>query len=110
MSTFTWSPQTANKTKTPRVRVAPFGDGYAQRTADGINNKPQEWSLTFVKDEDTIDAVDDFLDTQGSETAFDWTAPDGTVGRWICESWSTSYNAETDTLSLSATFKQVFGQ
>lgn len=108
MSTFTWSPQTANKTVTPRMRAASFGDGYVQRTADGINYKSREWSLTFVRPKAEIDAIESFIETNAA-VAFDWTDPDGLVGRWICESWSRSPQGSIVAASLSATFRQAFG-
>lgn len=108
MATFTWSPQTADKTVTPRMRTASFGDGYIQRVADGINNKPREWSLTFVRPKAEIDAIESFIETN-AEVAFDWTDPDGLVGRWICESWSRSPQGSLVAASLSATFKQFYG-
>ena len=84
MATFTWSPQTADKTVTPRMNTASFGDGYVQRVADGINHKPREWALTFVRPKAEIDAIESFLDAN-ADTAFDWTDPDGFTGRWIFE-------------------------
>lgn len=110
MAVFTWDPQTASKTVTPRVLKAEFGDGYTQRTGDGINNSPREYALTFQAVAATIFAIDAFLQAENGVTAFDWTPPDGTVGRWICESWGVTYNPGMGSALLSATFKEVFGQ
>ena len=108
MSTFTWSPQTANKTVELRMNTSPFGDGYEQDVANGINHKRREWALTFVRPKSEIDAIESFLDTQDG-AAFDWTDPDGFVARWKCKNWSRAPQGSLVAASLSATFKQHFG-
>ena len=57
----------------PRVLKANYGDGYEQRVANGINNTPEVWSLTW-KNRTTIDAnkIIAFLEDKGGVTAFDW--------------------------------------
>lgn len=110
MSAFIWSPQNAVRTTKPRVRVAQFGDGYAQRLRDGIHHLADQWSLTFQGEADRMLEIDAFLRAAGGDTAFDWTAPDGRNGRWICEDWSTSPQGSLNVFQLTASFKQVFGQ
>ncbi|WP_038226044.1 phage tail protein, partial [Xenorhabdus bovienii] len=46
---FTYTPR-VNPTGdiTQRVRTVRFGDGYSQRSGDGINSNHQSWPLTFV--------------------------------------------------------------
>lgn len=110
MATFIWCPQTAEKTVTPRVHTAQFGDGYAQRVADGINNQTREWSMTFAGNKSLIDSIESFLTVSGGVTAFDWTDPDGLSGKWICESWKRSPRGNAKNAILSATFKQVYGE
>lgn len=108
MSTFTWSPQTASKTVTPRMRVSNFGEGYAQKTADGINNKPREWDLMFTGPRAYIDAIETFIEDNAA-LYFDWTDPDGLEGKWTCESWTRSPQGHISVSMLTATFKQAFG-
>jgi phage-related protein len=57
----------------PRVLVARYGDGYEQRVADGINNVPEKWNLTW-KNRTSAEAnkIVKFLEDQGGVTAFDW--------------------------------------
>jgi phage-related protein len=110
MSTFTYSPKYgAAFTKSPKVRIAAFGDGYQQRVADGINTTPRGWSLSFEGTKTEIDAIELFLATENGVTSFDWQPPTGSAGKWICSQWSNSI-IEYDHWSLTANFQEVFGE
>jgi len=110
MTTFTWTPDFgAQKTQTPAVKKAKFGDGYEQRVQFGINNNPQTWTLNFVNRDDTeTNQIDAFLQARRAVEAFTWTPPrSSTAIRVVCDSWSidaVKYNLN----SVSATFRQVF--
>ena len=68
------------RTKTPKVLVAAFGDGYEQRRPDGINNVKEELSLTFVnRTKEVIDDVCAFLDATKGVTKFSLFVPDSNV-------------------------------
>lgn len=109
MSTFTYIPvYGATETTRARVLKAQFGDGYVQRVADGINNYPRTWSLTFSKTQSDIETILTFLETEGGVTSFDWTPPRGSAGKWICEEWNTSVNDGYDQLTVQ--FTEVFGE
>ena len=106
--TFTWCPM-ANTTgqATFRIRKAQFGDGYAQRVVDGINNKVMSWPLTFRGKSAYIADIKAFLDRQQGATPFYFTPPGDVQGLYICE----SYNVQPmggDMYTLSATFLQDF--
>ena len=75
MDIFDYAPSWNSKIqRKPKVLVADFGDGYTQRTANGINHNKEEWNLSFTKRKDTeADAIEAFLETQGGSTAFLWT-------------------------------------
>lgn len=108
MATFTWGPDwSAQKKRAPRVTVVQYGDGYEQRSADGINTSPQEWSLTFKRDPDSVDDIDDFLHARNALQAFQWTTPKGDTIVVKCEEWTTAYDSP-GWYVLTATFKQVF--
>ena len=110
MAEFTYCPFLgANVTKTPRVRVAQFGDGYMQRVGDGINNTPRQWQLQFKGSQSYIEEVDLFLSTAGGADSFDWQPSTGADGKWICSSWSVSAGGKNN-WSLSATFTEVYGE
>lgn len=109
MATFIWVPDwRAQEQRRPRVRVAQFGDGYQQRSADGINADPRVWQLMFGNRSDTeAAAIDSFLAARGARESFDWTPPRGSAGKWVCSQWSSTlenYGATT----ISATFVEVF--
>lgn len=91
-----------------RVNTAQFGDGYSQRSRDGLNPTARtfsaQWQALDVSDADDIEAfferhvVDPFL----------WVLPLEYVSRkWIVTDWSRAY-AGGDLVSLSASLKEVF--
>jgi phage-related protein len=94
----------------PRVSTTQFGDGYAQRAPDGINNMPRRWALQFracgLAQGDEIVA---FFRTHGGYKAFDWTPPRETVtAAWVCKSWRRSLPNALGESDISATFEEDF--
>lgn len=76
--TFNWYPDyESEKTVKPNVTVLNFGDDYEQRQAKGLNRIKEEWSLTFTRSYDVINAVDDFLTARAAVESFYWTNPRG---------------------------------
>lgn len=108
MSTFTWPPATATPSEQPRVSVAKFGDGYEQRLADGINNSPRSWALTFSRASAEADDILTFLRARNGIEAFDWTDPDGLSGKFVARSWSGN-RIGTAAKTINVTFEEVFG-
>ena len=108
MSTFTWTPdEGATCEREPRVLAVAFGDGYEQRTADGINADMKTWQLSFsVRSNSEIVAIDAFLAAEAGVTAFDWTDPDGHAGKWVCKKWSRRAGV-ANVQSVTATFREV---
>jgi phage-related protein len=109
MATFTYTPDYgAQVSVKPRVRVAQFGDGYEQRSADGINTRAQMWSLQFANRTDTETGnIITFLENRNGVEAFDWTPPNGSAIKVVCREWSKTavrYNLN----NVAATFQQVF--
>ena len=110
METFTWiedrGPQGNNE---PSVLVAKFGDGYEQRSPNGINNNLPNWALTYsVRSDVEAQAIDAFLIRQAGVLAFFWTPFGGTQGIYKCAKWSrqpVDYNCQV----VNATFQQVLG-
>ena len=110
MATFTYTPDFgAQATYKPRVRKAQFGDGYEQRIADGINVRPQQWSLQFANRDDTETAsILSFLEARNGVEAFDWTPPSElTAIKVVCSEWNKTV-ARSNLNNVSATFDQVF--
>ena len=74
----------------PRVLVATFGDGYTQRSADGINTLQQRygslrWDNVSLAE---ADAITDFFVARGGVEAFFWTPPDtGVTAKYRATKW-----------------------
>ncbi len=99
----------SRKSVTYKTIEANFGDGYVQRTVDGINNKPVMYELTWsALLPAEANAIESFLDSQGGATAFLYTVPrDSTQRKYRCKTWSRSLDTPA-TDSISATFEEVF--
>ncbi len=93
---------------TPRVRKAQFGDGYEQRSADGLNAINTEYDLEF-----TLTAADSavllaFFENLAGVSSFDWQPPGAAASKkWICDNWSDSLQARAVKI-ISAHIYQVF--
>jgi|TARA_R110002153_G_scaffold192296_2_gene345562 phage-related protein len=101
----------ANK---PKVLTSTFGDGYEHRIADGINNTPQSFSLSFAtRPKAEIDDIVDFFETKGAVTPFSYIVSDSNSGsnertvKVICETWSQTW-AYDNFYSLTAKFRRVY--
>lgn len=107
MSTFTDIPGSAALTTKPRIRTATFGDGYEQRLADGINNAPRSWALTFTQPTVEADAILAFFEARNGAESFDWTPPYGAPGKFVARDWSASLIGPVAKF-ISVTFEEVF--
>lgn len=92
-----------------RIFEAKFGDGYGQRSRDGLNHKVEEWPLRWnALTKTELDSITGFLDEQGGDIVFEWTPPEESVARkFTCLSYQDTYLGAGNH-ALSATFKQVF--
>jgi len=93
----------------PRINEANFGDGYSQRTRDGLNarqDKPTwHWSALSVAEYEAMDA---FFGALGGADPFWWTPPDEAMPKkFVCKKWDKGFPAG-GRRSLTATFEQVF--
>jgi phage-related protein len=107
--TFIWVPTVAGLSgdTTLRVRKAQFGDGYAQRVADGLNNRSSSYQLQFVRDAATIAAIFAFLDAHAGATAFYWTPLLRAQSLFTCEKY-TEPTKDGNAYTLTAQFDQTF--
>jgi phage-related protein len=82
----------AEATTSRRLRVAQFGDGYAQRILDGINNIQRTFTLRYEEKTDTvIKAMTAYLEAQrGNAFPFKDQATDVTYQVW-CDEWSVEW-------------------
>jgi phage-related protein len=98
----------STKSSKPAVLVTKFGDGYEQRTVDGINANPENWDVSFATaPRSDVDSVETFLETNIGQP-FDWTTPNGNTISVVCDEWSVEYSPGS-LKTLSVKFKQVFG-
>ncbi|MDR5774914.1 MULTISPECIES: phage tail protein [unclassified Caballeronia] len=108
--TFIWKPTVASSSgsTTLKTRKAQFGDGYAQRVADGLNNASSSFSLQFIGDAATISAILAFLRAHAGATAFLWTPLLWTApALFTCETWSEP-TKDGNTYTITATFDQTY--
>lgn len=111
---FTWCPTSASRDLTPRVLVAQFGDGYAQRRPDGINTQEEMWNLQFDnRTAAQAAAIDAFLKARNGVDVFVWTPPRNTTAlNVICPEWSIAWgdmlNGGDRVLNVTAKFQQVY--
>jgi phage-related protein len=93
----------------PKVLKAEFGDGYAQRAADGQNNSPVTLTLawTNLSEADKTTIINFFKARKGYQ-AFYYTYEDETSAKaYVCEDWSYTHS-DADNYVVNATFTQVF--
>jgi phage-related protein len=110
MAEFTWAVTKGTQlSMQPRVLEARFGDGYSQRTADGINTNPQIWSIVIDNREKAEgDAIQTFLEARAGHESFDWTPPDMAMAKFICKQWSRAYPIMEEVSSFNLIFEQIF--
>jgi phage-related protein len=105
---FTWCPGIdAASAPEYRTRSSKFGDGYEQVVGDGINNRVDSWSLTFVVGKATALEIKAFLDCHGNFKSFFWTPPLGEQSFWRATAPTVSPKG-AGIYTLTTTFTQSF--
>ncbi len=94
----------------PRVNQAPFGDGYGQRSGDGLNANPARCNAAFrVLKKSEADSICDFFAARKGYIPFMWTPPnEATAKQWIAVEWEKTYVESTAIYDVTATFEQTF--
>lgn len=83
--TFTWrTERDLDPTIDFRVITAQFGDGYKQTSADGINNKNEQYAIKVHAYETEAKLIKEFFDRHQGWKSFFWTPPLGTIGLYTC--------------------------
>ena len=111
MAEFNWIPSRGfTSDSSPKVNIAKFGDGYAQRVPAGINNIDKTWNLTFQSQPiATANAIETFLVLKQGAIPFSWLPTgDSTEVQVVCSKWSKVYESHL-TSTISATFERVYG-
>ena len=112
MSSLPFEPTRASsRSVTPRFLMAPFGDGYSQRSGDGIQTIKEEWSVSFIAmDQTNADTLIAFFEDLEGYQNFTWIPFRQSVAKkFICTNWQESFPGNSLT-NISATFVQVFDQ
>lgn len=103
--------------RSQRLDVAKYGDGYEQRTLNGINTATASWDLTFQsRPEWVLLEMDAFLELQKAQ-AFPFLEPvTGKIFSVFCDEWSISWDFRRGPRgdrvaygTLSATFRLAYG-
>lgn len=91
----------------PRVLKSQYGDGYLQRTQDGINNMPISGSLIWnLKRADGLILLA-FLQNLKGVTSFSWQPPEASAPlKFICGSFKPTYMGRL--MSIHASIQQVY--
>jgi phage-related protein len=92
-----------------RVNAAQFGDGYSQRSGDGLNVSPRtisaQWSMLDQAEAENYEA---FFDAHAA-TPFLWAPPGETLQRkWTAGDSTVGYVPVDGAVSLSCPLTEVF--
>ena len=94
---------------TYKVLKAQFGDGYAQRSGDGLNKRQGTISVSIIN-LTVVEArvLTTFFDERGGYRSFSYQTPDDFFPRlWVCETHSLNY-VDANIRSITATWSEVF--
>ena len=102
-----------------RMRKAQFGDGYEQRTLDGINSLRRRWQLRYeMKTSDIIAAMVAYLSAQKGNAFSFYDPSSATTYQVTCDEWQVDWQTAKFTVSgqrrelrgtLSVEFVQNYG-
>lgn len=115
MAVFDWGESRSSRVEVEaRVAEVRFGDGYAQRSPDGLNPIGEAWDLVFDAVDDSIgDAIENFLRARTTSLvaeAFDWSPiwlTPTTAIRVVCKRWS-RVRVDLGISTITATFERVY--
>jgi phage-related protein len=95
--------------KKPRVLKAEFGDGYAQRAGDGLNNRPVTLNLawTNLTTSEKNDIIDFFEARKGYQSFYYTYQDENSPKIYVCEEWSHTHTDATN-YTITATLQQVY--
>ncbi|SDV51675.1 phage tail protein [Chitinasiproducens palmae] len=83
-----------------------YGDGFAQRTGQGLNACVAAWPVSLTDFAVTVSPIVDFLNRHKGARAFMWTPPYGDAALFTCGKYRVSRRGPL--LTIEATFEQTF--
>lgn len=94
---------------TATVIETPFGDGYKQRAADGLNSMSEVLRLSWVRlSRANADMIEDFLRDHAGSKPFLYRPPGAAAPKqWVCKGWEPT-DLRAGKVNLTATFEQDF--
>lgn len=96
-----------------RQRSVEMGDGYNQRSTDGLNPYKDVWDLTFpvtstVGSPKNLAVLEAFFVARAGIDAIQWAPPDSaTANLYIAKSWGKQHLGG-ESWQISATFERVY--
>lgn len=98
-----------NRSGTMRTLTADFGDGYNQRTVDGINTTRLSYSISWTNiDTERKNILQTFLESTNGVESFNWQPPDMSVSKiWVNE-FPTIVPVAAGIWNISVVLHQVF--
>lgn len=109
--TFDWAESSGTQvTVQPRIIEVKMGDGYAQRSPDGLNFMPDAWDMRFTGVYPAAgDEIVSFFETHGGWIAFQWTPPRRTVpALYLCKQWTRTLPDVLGLSDISARFERTY--
>ena len=93
----------------PRVRRADFGDGYSQRSGDGLNANPVVFEATItVLFAHEVEEITTFLAGRKGYLPFMWTMPgESSPRQWIATDWRLTFTGKV-TRDIVITLEENF--
>lgn len=93
----------------PRVNRASFGDGYSQRSGDGINTNPAKFEVSFsVLANAEANTVLAFFEGKKGYLPFMFTLPgEDSPRQWIAPEWRRTYTGKNIT-DITASLEETF--
>lgn len=108
-SEFYWAPSyTSNAEVNFNVRRVKFGDGYEQRSADGLLKERREWDLQFANiAKDVCSTIKEFLRVRAGVESFSWETPESEEVKVVCLGYREVYSGP-NIRSLTMKFEEVY--
>jgi phage-related protein len=92
----------------PNILKAPFGDGYEQRAAAGLNNVRDVYDCRISLETSETNTLIEFFRARGGYQAIEWTPPGETTERkFVCEKWKKIYSGPT-WQTIAFTMREIF--
>lgn len=86
-----------------------FGDGYVQRSGDGINTRGETWQAEWqALTQEQADEIEAFFEAHLGYISFFWQAPKASFAqKYRCREWQRGFPSG-NLVSISATLEMVF--